>query len=175
MLLTGRANLEIPCRSYDTSDKPLVRLRYVEDLVSQWWHQYMAQNFSSLVPRQKWFHGQRNMQVGDVVLLQYTGKCKPATYRLAVVVQITVDTDGLVRTVIVEYSLLDEVDPLEKLKFTGITKKKLEVPLTRLVIILPVEEYQYQGRGFAERGAVPLKGTLQHKFHVSLKSCIGIY
>ena len=33
--------------------------------------------------------------MGDVGLLQYTGKCKPATYRLAVVVQITVDTDAV--------------------------------------------------------------------------------
>ena len=79
MLLTGRANSEVPVRSYDQSDKPLLRLRYVEDCLAQWWNQYMAQNFTSLVPRQKWFLEKRNMRVGDVVLTQYEGKCKPAT------------------------------------------------------------------------------------------------
>ena len=64
---------------------------------------------SALLPRQKWFHEQRNVRVGDVVLVQYEGKCRPATYRLAVVIDVEVDADGLVRTVSVEYSLLSEL------------------------------------------------------------------
>ena len=35
-------------------------------------------------------------------LLQYESKCRPATYRLAVVVEVEVDDDELVRTVCVE-------------------------------------------------------------------------
>ena len=82
MLLTGRANSEVPVRDYGKSDKPLYRLKYVEECVSQWWAQFMSQNFSSLVPRQKWFFSKRNMQVGDVVLIHYEGKTRPGTYRL---------------------------------------------------------------------------------------------
>ena len=140
MLLTGRSNSEVPVRDYDRSDKPLYRLQYVEECLAQWWDQYMSQNFTSLVPRQKWFYERRNMQVGDVVLIQYTGKCKPATYRLGVVIEVEVDDDGLVRTVSVEYSLLSELSETDRLLYKGITKKRLRVPVQRLVLILPVEE-----------------------------------
>ena len=100
----------------------------------------MAQNFLSLVPRQKWFYEQRNVRVGDVVLVQYEGKCRPATYRLAVVIDVEVDADGLVRTVSVEYSLLSELPFSERLTYKGITKKRLKVPVQRLVLVLSVEE-----------------------------------
>ena len=49
------------------------------------------------------------MRIGDVVLIQYVGKCRPAAYRLGVVIEIEVDDDDLVRTVIVEYSLISEL------------------------------------------------------------------
>ena len=109
MLLTGRSNTEVPVRDYERIDKPLYRLQYVEECLAQCWDQYMSQNFTSLVPRQKWFYEKRNMKVGDVVLIQYVGKCRPATYRLGVVIEVEVDADGLVRTVTVEYSLLSEL------------------------------------------------------------------
>ena len=140
MLLTGRANSEVPIRDYELSDKPLFRLQYVEECLAQWWNQFMAQNFSSLVPRQKWLFERRNMRVGDVVLIQYTGKCRPATYRLGVVVAVEVDGDGLVRTVSVEYSLLAELAWEDRAAYRGITKKRLRLPVQRLVLILPVEE-----------------------------------
>ena len=41
MLLTWRANTEVPVRDYDRSDKPLLRLQYLEECIEQWW------NFSS--------------------------------------------------------------------------------------------------------------------------------
>ena len=140
MLLTGRANTEVPIRNYEASDKPLYRLQYVEECVAQWWEQFMSQNFSSLVPRQKWFYEKRNMEVGDVVLIQYEGKCRPATYRLGVVCELELSPDDLVRTVWVEYSLLAELPEAERHLYKGITKKKIRVSVQRLVLILPVEE-----------------------------------
>ena len=85
----------------------------------------MSQNFSSLVPRQKWFYKQRNMQVGDVVLVQYEGKSKPGTYRLGVITEVEVEADGCVRNVTVQYSLLAELSEEERLKYKGITRKKI--------------------------------------------------
>ena len=140
MIQTGRANQEIPVRNYENSDKPLFRLKYVEECVSKWWQQFMSQNFSSLVPRQKWFYKQRNMQVGDVVLVQYEGKSKPGTYRLGVITEVEVEADGCVRNVTVQYSLLAELSEEERLKYKGITRKKIRACVQRLVLILPVEE-----------------------------------
>ena len=36
MILTGRANTEIPIRNYDNSSNPLVRLDYVQRVVTEW-------------------------------------------------------------------------------------------------------------------------------------------
>ena len=140
MLLTGRVNTEVPVREYDTSTKPLYRMKYVEECVAQWWNQFMTQNFSSLVPRQKWQFERRNMRVGDVVLINYAGKCRPATYRLGMIVSVVVDPDKLVRTVTVEYSILSELPVAKRLLYKGVTKKRITVAVQRLCLILPVEE-----------------------------------
>ena len=145
MLLTGRANTEIPVRDYGTSEKPLYRLKYVEECISQWWAQFASQNFSSLVPRQKWFFSKRNMQVGDVVLIHYEGKTRPGTFRLGIVKSVVVDPDGLVRTVTVQYSLLSELISKDRSLYKGVKKKLLVVPVQRLVLILPVEERDLDG------------------------------
>ena len=92
MLLTGRANTEIPVRDYDNTSNPLVRLEYVQRVVSEWWEQFKIQNFTSLVPTQRWQHERRSLRVGDVVLVQYSGKSSPGTYRLARVIRVEVDS-----------------------------------------------------------------------------------
>ena len=140
MLLTGRVNKEVPVREYMTSDKPLCRMKYVEECITQWWNQFMAQNFSSLVPRQKWQVERPNMREGDMVLISYVGKCRPATYRLGVVVSVVVDEDKLVRTVKVEYSILSDLCVADRLAYKGVTKKRITVAVQRLCLILPVEE-----------------------------------
>ena len=150
MILTGRANAELPMLNYLMSDKPLHRLQYVEETISQWWQQFQIQNFSSLVPRQKWLQRKRNMSVGDVVLIQYEGKSKPGSFRLGVVVKAVEDSDGCVRTVDVEYSILSELSSQEKNLYKGVTKKTLKAPVQRLVLILPVEEQVDRGAIIAE-------------------------
>ena len=56
MILTGRANEKLPHLSYLQSENPLQRLQYVQETINQWWKQFISQNFSSLVPRQKWLY-----------------------------------------------------------------------------------------------------------------------
>ena len=141
MMLTGRANNEIPIRDYETSSSPLIRLEYVQRVVQEWWDQFKIQNFTSLIPTQRWQQERRNMRVGDVVLVQYTSKSSPGTYRLARVKKVEVDeVDGLVHTCTVVYSLLAELRSEDRTKYKGVTKKELRVPVQRLVLILPVEE-----------------------------------
>ena len=83
------------------------------------------------------------MRVGDVVLVQYTSKSAPGTYRLARVISVEVDEmDKLVHTCTVMYSLLAELRPADRLKYKGVTRKQLRVPVQRLVLILPVEEVE---------------------------------
>ena len=145
MMLTGRAGCEIPIRDYETSSNPLIRLEYVQRVVQEWWDQFKVQNFTSLVPTQRWQRERRNICVGDVVLVHYTSKSFPGTYRLARVKQVEVDeVDGLVHTCTVVYSLLAELKPKDRAEYKGITKKELRVPVQRLVLILPIEEAEVQ-------------------------------
>lgn len=141
MLLTGRVNSDIPIRDYDTSSNVLVRLDYVQKVVQEWWDQFKIQNFSSLIPTQRWVLSQRNISVDDIVLVMYSSKSSPGTYRLARVIGVEKDeVSGLVHTCEVVYSLLAELKQEEVAEYKGITKKTLRVPIQRLVLILPVEE-----------------------------------
>ena len=141
MMLTGRTNTSVPIRDYDTTSTPLVRLDYIQRVISEWWEQFKVQNFTSLVPTQRWHQEKRNIRVGDVVLVQYTSISSPGTYRLARVVKVEVDeVDGLVHTCTVMYSLIAELGEKERAKYKGVTRKLLRVPVQRLVMILPVEE-----------------------------------
>ena len=76
MLLTGRVNSDIPIRDYDTSSNVLVRLEYVQKVVQEWWDQFKIQNFSSLIPTQRWVLSQRNISVDDIVLVMYSSKSR---------------------------------------------------------------------------------------------------
>ena len=80
------------------------------------------------------------MQVGDIVLIAYEGKCKPGSYRLGIVNDVEMDEDGFVHTVTVSYSLLAEMSKKDHLSYTGITKKTLRTPVQRLVLILPIKD-----------------------------------
>ena len=104
------------------------------------WSQFKAQEFHALVPTHKWQRERRNMRKGDVVLIQYKNKSKSGEYKLGRIVKIEVDADGLVRTCIVRYSLIQHLTEKEKLIYKGVTKKYIRVAIQRLVLILPVEE-----------------------------------
>ena len=64
------------------------------------------------------------------MMIKYEGRCVPASY------SVEVESDGLVRTLEVEYSILAELPVAERLAYKGITKKRIRVA----VLILPVEE-----------------------------------
>ena len=140
MMLLGRANCDVPMKDYEDTDLPLVRLKYVTEVEAMFWSQFKAQEFHALVPTHKWQRERRNMRKGDVVLIQYKNKSKSGEYKLGRIVKIEVDADGLVRTCIVRYSLIQHLTEKEKLIYKGVTKKYIRVAIQRLVLILPVEE-----------------------------------
>ena len=143
MLLLGRANSELPVKNYEDVDEPMVRLAYVSELLRLWWGQHYVQDFSSLVPTQKWWEVKRNIRQGDIVLIQYTSMAKVGDYRLGRVIAVEVDDDGLVRTCIVKYKIIKDL-PADRMKnYEGITNKFIRVAVQRLVIIVPREEQEH--------------------------------
>ena len=71
MLITGRSGSYPPVECEVGNDIPSERLSYIEELERSWWYQYKVQYFTSLIPTQKWLHTARNMQPGDIVLIEY--------------------------------------------------------------------------------------------------------
>ena len=139
MLVTGRSSDNAPSDFVDTVD-PKVRSSFISELEEAWWYQYKVQYFDSLIPTRKWIESHRNMAVGDVVLIMYTSKSAPGTYRMGRVSSIELDEDGLVRTCTVKYSLIKPIDAKNRSSLRGVVPKEVRVPVQRLVLILPVEE-----------------------------------
>ena len=143
MLLTGRNDHRAPKGEpyVEVDDIPLDRLSYVEELEMAWWCQYKVQYFTSLVPRQKWLTAKRNMQPGDIVLIEYKTKSFPGSYRLGRVKDVEIDeADHLVRTCTVVYKLVKPSRRNAKDVLQDFTSKEVRLPVQRLVLIMPMEE-----------------------------------
>ena len=133
MLITGRSQSGPPRETVEIDD-PRVRKSFLEELEAAWWYQYKVQCFDSLAPTGKWLDAKRNMCTGDIVLIQYSSKTAPGTYRLGRIISVEIDADHLVRTCTVRYILSKPGAS------STIVRKEVRVPIQRLVLILPVEE-----------------------------------
>ena len=129
-----------PQRNTKEIHDPHASRTFIDELEQAWWYQYKVQYFHSLLPTRKWFNVQRNMSVGDIVLIQYASKSAPGTYRLGRVKSVEVDADGLVRTCSVMYKLIKPVTEHNKDTVKDVVTKEIRISVQRLVLILPHEE-----------------------------------
>merc|ERR1711983_657204 len=70
-LLLGRATIEVPDMEYDPSSKFSARLAYVEQVYKTWWSKWIQDVLPTLVPCKRWKYIQKNVKVGDVVMMKY--------------------------------------------------------------------------------------------------------
>ena len=140
MLITGRSGSLPPLEREKCEELPEERLSFIEEIERAWWYQYKVQYFDSLVPTQKWMTSQRNICIGDIVLIEYKSKSFPGTYRIGRVKDVTVDSDNLVRTCIVRYKLIKSSSNTLHNIHKDITTKEITIPVQRLILILPVED-----------------------------------
>ena len=88
-----------------------------------------------LVVRQKWHDKTRNLQVGDLVLICEPSKLK-AKYKLGVIDSVTTSQDGVVRSAVVRYVLLQKKNGDDySTRIVRVTRS-----IQRLILILPIEE-----------------------------------
>merc|ERR1711867_368702 len=122
----------------DLEDLPQ-RLREVESRVDGWWQKFSQDVFPLLVPRTRWQLQHPDLEAGSIVLVRYESKYGKDRFRLARVVDVRRDEDGRVRTAWVglrnlHRAVREEVDVCR----AGLTM--MELPVQRLVLILPPEE-----------------------------------
>ena len=130
-LLLGRATGGIPELKFENVSK-VKRMEFLQSIVIEFWNKWRIVVFPSLVPQFKWHKTQRNLQVGDVVLLN-DEEARVADYRLGLIIGTKPSKDGLVRSVKVKCINRNE----EKL-----TVCYLDRPIHKLCCIVPVEEQE---------------------------------
>jgi hypothetical protein len=136
-LLLGRASVEVPQVRFDEMPKLTQRLQFIEEAKKQFWTKWMSQVFGGRMLSHKWTKKERDVAVGDLVLLAEAENDDP-TYRMGVVDSVKPGEDGHVRTVNIRYTNPGKT-PEERSppKFT--TR-----PIHKVAVIVPVG-YVFEG------------------------------
>ncbi|XP_057372209.1 uncharacterized protein LOC130693104 [Daphnia carinata] len=100
-LLLGHENPYVPFDMFDENDMTTKRqYRIAQYLTDCFWRRWMREYLPSLTERRKWLYGQKNLNVGDIVIV-----IEPDTPRgewpIARVVKVFSGPDGVVRSAIV--------------------------------------------------------------------------
>ena len=69
-LLLGRASCRVPPVTMDASPTLKSRWIFIQQIVELFWRIWINYYFHTLIIRQKWHVANRNVQVGDIVLVQ---------------------------------------------------------------------------------------------------------
>ena len=136
-LLTIKSRVLLPPPGeFQREDIYLVkRWRLVKYLVNQFWLRWRKEFLLSLQRRQKWVNPQRNMQVGDIVLIREDNVPRNC-WRTARIDEVYASDDGLVRKVKIVVS--DPSLTKEGKRFRAMTI--FERPIQKLVLLLKSED-----------------------------------
>ena len=109
---------------YDLDISLPKRSAYVQNLVDKWWSLWIRQVWPHLVPCRKWKSITRNIQVGDVCLLNFPGSLT-GKYKLVRVVDVHPDSNGIVRTVSIIYKKKNSREKPTELSKKSMVKEKV--------------------------------------------------
>ncbi len=101
-LLLGRASSSIPQGPFQERSSNRFRFDFVQQIVNSFWKRWVREVFPNLVMCPKWHTERRNLQKGDIVLIQDDNALR-GKWKKAVVDEATMSSDGKVRHVIVRY------------------------------------------------------------------------
>ena len=135
-LLLGRASVKSPQGSYETDANNTRRLEFIQNIVASFWKKWQRDFFPTMIVRQKWHTTQRNVRVGDVVLVQDSNAVR-GTWKLAQVIMAEPGRDGIVREVDLRYKVVKEGK-----SYDGVTDKIMSRSVHRLIVLLPKEDQE---------------------------------
>ena len=122
-LLLGRATSHIPQGPFNERASDKYRLDFIEKVTQCFWKRWTREIFPSLVINPKWHSERRNVQKGDVVLIEDANALR-GKWKMGVVSEAIVSEDGKVRKVSVTYKNPNET---------------VRRPVQKLIVIVPVE------------------------------------
>lgn len=113
--LIGRASSKLsPCVIYNSKMLPRQRWRQVHSVSQQFWDRWRREYLPTLTGRNKWVHGAKNVQVGDLVMV-LDGTQVRSKWLLGRIVATLPSRDGCVRKVEVKTRNGQYVRPMVKI------------------------------------------------------------
>ena len=113
------------------------RFLHVQKIADQFWSVWMKLYFPSLIVQQKWHHVKRNLNVGDVCLLQDSNAIR-GEWRYVKVTEVYPDRHGIVRN----------VEVLVAPRHSGVGEYRYQKPyhvkrhVGKLIVLVPVEDQE---------------------------------
>ena len=126
-LILGRATADVPQGPFKERISDKHRLDFIQSLVNRFWTRWTREVFPNLVIERKWHTAQRNLRIGDVVLVQLDASTLRGKWKMARVLEAQESEDGKVRHVKLIYA-----------SDTGI-KQEIERPVQKLILLVPSE------------------------------------
>ena len=141
-LLLGRTNAEVPDLEYSECSRFDSRLNYIKAVHSEWWRQWIQDILPTLIPCRRWRTRRRNLQVGDIVMLVYSGNMVN-DYPFAKVTRVFPDERKIVRTVEIQYRRKNRLENINTYKSRPLITE--EVGVQRLCLLQAVGEEKLCG------------------------------
>ena len=129
-LMLGRADSRVPHGPFREYTNNKDRYSFVQHIVTSFWKKMIKSYFPSLIVRQKWHTERRNVEVGDIVMIQDKNSLR-GQWRIGVVDKIKPSSDNIIRNCIVKYK-----KACPNRSFTK-TFTKVDRPVQRLSLLVP--------------------------------------
>jgi len=125
-LLLGRASSKIPQGPFKERTSKAHRMDFIQSIVSAFWKRWTREVFPNLVLQPKWHTERRNLQKGDVVLVQDSNAVR-GRWKMALVKEPLLSEDSKVRRVKIAYRTPEGCD------------QQVERAVQRLILLAPVD------------------------------------
>lgn len=106
----------------DTNPNRLNRWNHLQKMIQHFWQRWNEEYLNTLINRSKWLEPQRNMQIGDLVIVK-EDNVPPLKWKLARIQELLPGSDNMIRSVIIR---------TEK----GVYKR----PIVKLGLLIPSED-----------------------------------
>ena len=123
-LLLGRASNSVPQGPFKERASNEHRFDFLQQVVGAFWKRWTRDVFPNLVMEPKWHTESRNLQKGDVVLVQDLNALR-SQWKMALVEEPILSEDGRVRRCEISY------------RSPGGTRQTVERPVQKLIVIVP--------------------------------------
>ena len=128
-LLLGRNNSRSPMGTLKLSYDVLKLIEQNDNIFRVWFQAWLVSCAPNLMHHPKWYHSDKDLKVGDVVLFLKSEKEFEKLYQYGMIHELKVGRDGKIRKVVVEYQNYEEK-----------TKRRVPRGTREIVVINPVGE-----------------------------------